>query len=432
VARRTLAVRAVEQEGAQVAGAPTDVPTDVPTDPTAVVPADATGADPTEPTAVVTTEPAHDRPAPSRARRALSALAPAGVYVAIRLVGVAVLGLMTGSGEKLLTALNAWDGTWMVAIARFGYAGIPDDMLDAFGNHTPDTARAFFPGYPAAIAAVGRLTGGDLVLAGLVVSLVAGVLAAYGLTRLGELVPGGSRRAGLLLVGLFAAAPMAVVLSMTYTEALFCALTAWSLVGVLQRRWLLAGLFALAAGLVRPTATALIAAVGLAALVAIVRRRDGWRPWIGLLLAPCGVLGYLGYVAHETGRLDGWNEIQRAGWASYLDGGVSTAEFVRDALAGGSEVYDLAIVLALAASAVLVVLAIRTRVPWPLVVYGVLVLVLVWGSNGPAHSKLRLLLPVAIGLARRRTGTAVAVVAAAALASAWFGGYALTIWHYGI
>jgi hypothetical protein len=418
------AVRAVDQEVAQVSSAPTDVSADAPTDPTAVVPA----------------EPAHDRPAaPSRGRRALSALAPAAVYVVVRLVGVAVLGLMTGSGEKLVTALNAWDGTWMVAIARYGYAGIPDDMLDAFGNHTPDTARAFFPGYPAAIAAVGRLTGGDLVLAGLVVSLVAGVVGAYGLTRLGELVPGGSRKAGLLLVGLFAAAPMGVVLSMTYTEALFCALTAWSLVGVLQRRWLLAGLFALAAGLVRPTATALIAAVGLAALVAIIRRRDGWRPWIGLLLAPCGVLGYLGYVALATGQLDGWGQIQRAGWASYLDGGASTAEFIRDALAGGSEVYDLAIVLALAASVVLVVLAIRTRVPWPLVVYGVLVLLLVWGSNGPAHSKLRLLvpaftllLPVAIGLARRRTGTAVAVVAAAALASAWFGGYALTIWHYGI
>ncbi len=43
-----------------------------------------------------------------------------------------------------------------------------------------------------------------------------------------------------------------------------------------------------------------------------------------------------------------------------------------------------------------------------------------------------LLLPVAIGLARRRIGTAVAVVLAAALGSGWFGGYALTIWHYGI
>ena len=46
----------------------------------------------------------------------------------------------------------------MVAIARYGY-DVPDDMLDAFGNHTPDTAKAFFPGYPAVVAATGWLTG---------------------------------------------------------------------------------------------------------------------------------------------------------------------------------------------------------------------------------------------------------------------------------
>ncbi len=393
---------------------------------------------PTDATTVVPDDLPHVPPASPGGRRVLTALAPAGVYVAVRLVGIAVLAMMAGGG-KLATALNAWDGTWMVAIARYGYAGIPHDMLDAFGNHTPDTARAFFPGYPALVAATGLVTDGHLVLAGLIVSLVAGVVAAYGLTRLGELVPGGSRRAGLLLVGLLAAAPMGVVLSMTYTEALFCAFTAWSLVGVLQRQWLLAGGWALAAGLVRPTAIALIAAVGLAALVAVMRGRDGLRPWVGGILASCGALGYLGYVALATGRLDGWSQIQRTGWGSYLDGGASTLRFTGDALAGGSEVYDLAIVLALAASPVLLALAIRMRLPWPLTVYSALVLVLVWGTNGPAHSKLRLLvpaftllLPVAIGLARRRGGTAVAVLAAAALGSAWFGGYALTIWHYGI
>jgi hypothetical protein len=88
---------------------------------------------------------------------------------------------------------------------------------------------------------------------------------------------------------------------------------------------------------------------------------------------------------------------------------------------------------------VLLTVSIGMRLPWPLLVYGALVLVIVWGSEGLAHAKLRLLLPaftlllpVAIGLARRRTGTAVAVVLAAALASAWYGGYALTIWRYGI
>ena len=74
------------------------------------------------------------------------------------------------------------------------------------------------------------LTGGNLLVAALS-SPLAAMVAAYGLVRLAELMPGGSRRAGLLLVALFAAAPMGVVLSMAYTEALFCALAAWALVG---------------------------------------------------------------------------------------------------------------------------------------------------------------------------------------------------------
>ncbi len=371
--------------------------------------------------------------------RVLTALAPAGVYLAVRLVGVAVLGWMTGGGAKLVDALHAWDGAWLLAIAQYGYAGVPDDMLDAFGNHTPETSLGFFPGYPALVAVTRMVTGGDLILAGLLVALVTGVVAAYGLARLGALVPGGSARAGLLMVGLFAASPMGVVLSMTYTEALFCAFAVWSLVGVLRRQWVLAGLAAFGAGLVRPTAAALVVAVGLAALVAVFQRRDGWRPWLGGAVAACGLFGYLGYVALVTGRLDGWSRIQRDGWGWYLDGGAATVRFTGDALVGGSEVFDLAIVLALAASLVLFAVSIRMGLPWPLLVYGGLVLAIVWGSEGLAHAKLRLLLPaftlllpVAIGLARRRTGTAVTVLVAAALASAWYGGYALTIWHYGI
>nr|MBA3906232.1 hypothetical protein [Pseudonocardiales bacterium] len=181
--------------------------------------------------------------APPRVRL-LPVVAPAVIYLGVRLVGVAVLGMMTGAA-RLVDALQAWDGSWLLAIAQYGYAGVPDDMLDAYGNHTPYTPLGFFPGYPGLVAATGTLTGGDLVLAGLLVSLVAGVIAAYGLARLGALVPGGSPRAGLVLVGLFAAAPMGVVLSMTYTEAVFCAFAAWSLVGVLRRQWLLAGMAAL-------------------------------------------------------------------------------------------------------------------------------------------------------------------------------------------
>ncbi len=371
--------------------------------------------------------------------RVLHVLAPAAVHLAVRAVGVAVLAIMAGRADTdVTTALSAWDGSWLLAIARDGYA-VPSDMLDAYGHHTPFTSLGFFPGYPAAVAAVGTLTGGDLLVAGLLVSLVSGIAGAYGLTRLGELVPGGSRRAGLLLVALFAASPMGVVLSMTYTEGLFCALAAWALVGVLRRQWLLAGLCTAAAGLVRPTGSSLVAAVGLAALAAVIARRDGWRPWVGGVLAATGLLGYLGWVAARTGELDGWFRIQRTGWGWYLDGGDATARDAANVLAGGGQVFDVAVAVAVLATVPLFVIAVRRRMPWPLLVYAALVLVTVWGTDGLMNSKLRLLLPafvlllpIAIGLAKRCPSTVAAAMVAVTLVSAWFGGYALTIWRYAI
>jgi hypothetical protein len=344
------------------------------------------------------------------------------------------------------------------------------------------------------------------VVAGLLVSLAAGVAAAYGITRIGELVPGGSRRAGLLLTALFASAPMGVVLSMAYTEALFCALAAWALVWVLREQWLLAGLCTAAAGLVRPTGSSLIVAVGLAALAAALdgwraaklqqggfaattqqeshlastprgawgsrlsawqsrlsasrvpwlqqgglaattqqeshlaaNRRGAWRPWLGGVLSVTGFVGYLAYVAARTGQVDGWVRIQREGWGWFFDGGRATAAYLAAVLTTGERIFDALIVLALVGSIVLLGFAVAQRMPWPLLVYGALVLVTTWGTNGLFYAKLRLLvpafvllLPLALGLARRRTSTAVAVVVAATLASAWFGGYALTIWRYAI
>jgi hypothetical protein len=390
---------------------------------------------PVEAGLLTTGEPSPADHRPGR-RAVVDALAPAAVYLLVRGVGVGVLALMAGD-RGLIKELTAWDGSWLLAIARYGYAGVPTDMLDAYGHHTDVTAYGFFPGYPGLVAAVGTVV--DLTAAGLIVSLLAGVAGAYGLTALGEQVPGGSRRAGLLLAALFAAAPMSVVLSMTYTEGLFCALAAWSLVGVLRRNWLLAGLCAAGAGLVRPTATALVASVGLAALAAVIAHRDGWRPWVGGLLAPVGLLAYLGWVAVRTGSPDGWYRIQREGWGWYVDGGGATARYVAQVLAGGSQIFDVAVVGAFVASAVLVVVGVAMRLPWPLLVYGAVSLLTVLTTEGLMNSKLRLLLPafvlllpIALGLAKRRPSTAIGVVVAATLASAWFGGYALTIWKYGI
>lgn len=389
------------------------------------------------------TRATRDSAATGRWRRLAVGLAPALIYLLVRQVGVVVLTLLAGAtGGSTVDELSSWDGAWFLGLARGGYDGVPPGLTDAFGARAPETALAFFPGYPGLVAALSAVPGVSAVAAALVMSAAAGVCCAYGLVRLGELVPGGSRRGGLILVVLFAASPMGVVLSMTYSESLFCALAVWCLVGMLRGQWVLAGACSAAAGLVRPTAAALVAALGLAALAAVLARRDSWRPWAALVLAPAGLLGYLGFVAARTGRWDGWFALQRAGWDSRFDGGVATLGFTRDVLVAAPSVLEVGTVLVLAgALALLVVCTIAWwRTPaWPLLVYAAAVLAMDLGSNGLMNSKARLLLPafvllvpVATGLAQRRPATVAAVLGGVVLVSSWFGAYALVTWRYAV
>ncbi|GAB3282072.1 hypothetical protein [Parasphingorhabdus pacifica] len=379
------------------------------------------------------------RPMAVRHRRTLLALAPGVVYLAVRLVGLLVLAwLSAANDEALLDNLRAWDGEWYLEIAAHGYGGVDPGMVDGFGNRHPETPLAFFPGYPLVVRAFAWLPGLGTTGAAVTASFVAGVVAAYGLARLGSRF-GDSNRVGLLLVALFAASPMSVVLSMAYSEALFCALAVWALVGVLERNWPLAGLCCAAAGLIRPTAAALIAVVGLAALISIVRRKETWRPWLALLLAPAGMLLYIGWVALQTGKLNGYFELQQRGWSSAFDGGVATTGFAIEALTTDKSVLETLTVWIVLTALVLVLLCLRARLPWPLVVFAVAVLALDLGSDGLMYSKVRLLLPafpllipVAIGLARRRVSTAVCCTALAVFFGSWFGAYSLTAWQYAI
>ena len=381
--------------------------------------------------------------AATRWHRLSTLLAPALVYLAIRQVSLLVLAWMSdGQGTGTGKALTSWDGAWFLGLAAGGYGGVPAELVDGFGMRTPQTSLAFFPGYPALVAVVSALSGVGLTAAALAISTGAGVVAAYGLVRLAETVPHGSRRAGLVLVALFAAAPMSIVLSMAYSEALFCALAVWCLVGILRRQWLLAGMCSAAAGLVRPTAAALIAAVTLAGVVAVLRDKAGWRPWVAVLLAPSGLLGYLAFVAARTGRWDGWFVLQRQGWDSGFDAGRATLRFTRQVLTTAPSVLEVITVWLLVGAVVLLVLSAldwRGGPAWPLLVYAVVVLALDLGSNGVMNSKARLLipafvllLPVAIGLARRRTVVVAATLTTLTAFSAWFGSYALTVWPYAI
>jgi hypothetical protein len=178
-----------------------------------------------------------------------------------------------------------WDSVWLVRIAHDGY--------DAAG-----TSAAFFPGYPALVALVGRVFLGHYVLAGVVISLAASLGSFLLLYRLAETRLGadGARRA-VLYLALF---PMTLFLSAVYTESLFLFATLLAFVLAERGRWAGAGLAAGAAILTRPVGVALLPALALLAWRAPERR----RALASLALAPALFALYPLLLWQQTG--DPW------------------------------------------------------------------------------------------------------------------------------
>ncbi|RKN45453.1 glycosyltransferase family 39 protein [Micromonospora endolithica] len=373
-------------------------------------------------------------PTDAGSRRRLPAAAPALLaYVLLRAAGLIVLWIFSHrAGADFWWLLHSrYDSTWYAQIADQGY----DQSLDNVGpdgkSRLPNLP--FFPLYPGLTAGVAAVTPFSIPVAALVVSWVAGIAAAWGIYAVG--VQLASRRVGLLLVVLWAVLPHAVVQNMAYTETLFTALVAWTLYALLRRRWLTAGVLCLVAGFSRPTASALIAAVGVAALVAVARRQDGWRPWVAGLLAPLGYLGYLAWIGQRLGRVDAYFHMQSTTWKIGFDGGVDTFATFRQVLTEAVPLSFYTSTLLMAIAAVLVVLLVLDRYPLPVVVYSLTFLILTVGTEEYYWAKGRylvpaftLLLPVALALGKARPRTRILVLGLLALISAWYGTYLSLIW----
>ncbi|MEV7525662.1 hypothetical protein [Streptomyces sp. NPDC091371] len=358
-------------------------------------------------------------------RRAAPALA---LFAAVRLLGLAVLAVWcAAAGSSPHTLLSArWDSLWYARIAAEGYG-----YEVALPNGDVHSNLAFFPLLPWLERLVSAPTGLSYGSAGLVVSVVAGLAAAWGIFAVADLLYG--RRAGVFAVGVWAALPVGIVQSMAYSESLFTALAAWSLYGALRGRWLTAGLLAAAAGLTRPVGAAVVAAVWVAAVLAWRRGERSWRMAAGVLLAPMGAAAYVLWVGASTGGgLFGYLDVQ-GGWGNGFDGGWAFARFIGGKLAS-SAFPGVAAGTGLIAGVVLVLWlygkCVRQRQPAPLLVYCGIVVALALCASGYFGSKPRLLLPsfplllpVALALARWRTPRAAVVLGAGALASAVYGAF---------
>jgi hypothetical protein len=235
------------------------------------------------------------------ARRAWPAMA---AYLAVRLVGTLVFGLLSsGHGYAARGMFVFVDSGWYRQIAERGYDTKISPALSPF---------AFDPLYPGLMAFGHALTGGLLPVTavGLAITWLAAVACSWALFELGRLLR--DARTGLIFAVLWALMPSAVIQGALYADTLAICLTAWALYALLRRAWITAGILACLAGATRPTADAVVLTVCVAAVVECVRaRRAVGRPLLGAVIAPIGAVGFLAYVSYRMGSISGYMNAQK-------------------------------------------------------------------------------------------------------------------------
>jgi hypothetical protein len=230
------------------------------------------------------------------------AVRPAVTFIAIRVafwLGAAATLIWAPAPERRLIgdaygpgsdfvfqALSQWDARWFLQISLHGYEEVPQ-------------AAAFFPVYPALVHALAWVTGSPLV-AGVLISLAAGAVAAWVLAQIARQLLGerGAHDAVLYL----ALYPVGFVLTSLYSEGLFLALACGSFLAAMRGRPLLAGVLGGFATGTRLIGLALVPALA----ILLWRGRDprSLARLAPLLLLPAAVGLYALYLDAKIG--DPW------------------------------------------------------------------------------------------------------------------------------
>lgn len=177
----------------------------------------------------------------------------------------------------------AWlnfDGEHYLSIAQRGYQPL---------------THFFFPMYPLLIFLLNGLVGGsinNLPYIGLLVSYVSLIFALYGLAKIIDLDFAISDRLVLLFAMLLF--PTAFYFASFYTESLFLALSVWSFYFARKKKWILASFFCFLSTATRITGLALL----LVLLIEVLRSKEKFnvKQFLGILIAPLGIVGYMLYL----------------------------------------------------------------------------------------------------------------------------------------
>jgi hypothetical protein len=399
------------------------------------------------------------------ARRSVLRAWPAlAAYLAVRLTGTLVFGLLSGGHGYAARGMFVFvDSGWYQKIAERGYDTRISPNLSPF---------AFEPLYPGLMALGHAVTGLSVTAVGLSVTWVAAVACAWALFELGRLLR--DARTGLMFAVLWALMPSAVIQGALYADTLAICLSAWALCALLRRTWLTAGVLACLAGATRPTADAIVLTVCLAVLVEFARCRGwigggrgagaaagtgasaaasagtgaapgadaavaraarpafGWRPWAAVVIAPAGAAGFLAYVAYRMGSIGGYLKAQKK-WGTGFGNAGQVLHRIKLGVEGSSPGYGngqahiTTAVLLIVPILIVVMLVQRQR--WEVVCYTLIVVAIVYTAIHDYTVVPREMLaafPVLIApagwLAKvRRRWVVWLVIAVLAVAAGWYG-----------
>jgi len=340
--------------------------------------------------------------------RALAARAIA-VFVLARVVTLAwILGVGAHRSLPLSQTIGYWDGSWYIQAAKGGWPSVvPNLPPETAGQDT----TAFFPGYPLLIR-VAHAFGLNWEVSALVVVVLAGAAASILIAIL--IAQFSTVRIAVLTVALWSMQPESYVLSVAYSEALFTALAAGTLLALYRQRWLTAGVLAAAASATRSVAAALT-------IVAVVVAIRQWRatpaeqrwtarglaPWLAPVLSPIGVLAYFAFLRARVGSWTAWFEVESKGWHMHSDPGISVVRNTWRAFAKTGRFFihprgtlipegmtPLVLIAAIALAVWLVVLARRGLVPLEFWLFGIAFLLLMFITGNSYASLPRILVPV--------------------------------------
>jgi hypothetical protein len=275
--------------------------------------------------------------------------------------------------KPMLDVLTSWDGIWYLRIVRKGY---PRFVRPEVTYEVPDARAAFFPTYPTLVRGADRLLPGGDTFAALFVNFVLGaacVLLVGLLAR--KLFTTDVAEKAMILMALF---PGSFVLSFAYTEALLLVVAAGCMIALHDRRWVLAGLLAAFGTATRPNGVALVAACGVAALLAIRDRRE-WRSLSAPLLAPLGFVAFQLWLGQHTGERGVWFRVQTEAWGEGASFGWTAIQNTLEAFTHPlTSPTDTITAVSVATTALLLWFAWKRRLPLPELAYcaGIIALML--------------------------------------------------------